>query len=329
MISFLVTEEQFKKLKSNFLLGEEFKLAESNWENFSENEKKSIVEFLQTNYPNKKNLNEAEWYNTLGDIVGIFDPSGVVDLVNGISYIKQGDNLFGFLSIVSAVPYVGDAVAKPVMGALKVGAPSAKALEGVLKTAKAGDTLKASEDLAKLTNSNKLIDVFVSGFGKIANVARGFIEKLPRPFGGLKKTILQWFDLFEKGAKSGKALNLKGAGIAAKLGKDATQIQKLEDLIQLAKDTPGLFTGYRTSKGLLSWKTVFGGMPQLIGRNKSVRALARQTKWWGGFLDWLGLGNYVGPDEVLAQMGQEDLESKVSEYQKTPEAQKYFDESFQ
>jgi hypothetical protein len=35
-------------------------------------------------------LNEA-WWNTLGDIVGIFDPTGIVDLVNGADYIRQGD----------------------------------------------------------------------------------------------------------------------------------------------------------------------------------------------------------------------------------------------
>jgi hypothetical protein len=69
-------------------------------------------------------------------------------------------------------------------------------------------------------------------------------------------------------------------------------------------------------------------MPQLIGRNKSVRALMRQTKFWAGFLDFLGLGNWVGPDEALAKMGQDKLESKMTEYQKTPEAQEYYKQSF-
>ena len=39
---------------------------------------------------NEEQLNEA-WWNTLGDIVGIFDPTGIVDVVNGIDYIRQGD----------------------------------------------------------------------------------------------------------------------------------------------------------------------------------------------------------------------------------------------
>jgi len=65
-----------------------------------------------------------------------------------------------------------------------------------------------------------------------------------------------------------------------------------------------------------------------MGRNKSVRALARQTKWWLGFLDWMGLGNFVGPDEAVAKMGQDKFESKVAQYNQTPQAQQYFKDSF-
>jgi len=63
----------------------------------------------------KNTINEAEWYNTLGDILGIFDPTGVVDFVNGISYMKQGDTVFGILSMISVFPYFGDLVAKPLL----------------------------------------------------------------------------------------------------------------------------------------------------------------------------------------------------------------------
>ena len=31
-------------------------------------------------------LQEAEWYNTVGDILGILDPTPTVDIINGISY---------------------------------------------------------------------------------------------------------------------------------------------------------------------------------------------------------------------------------------------------
>ena len=105
--------------------------------------------------------------------------------------------------------------------------------------------------------------------------------------------------------------------------------KKLEDLSKAIKSTPGVFTGYRTTKGLFSWKTVFGGMPQLMGRNKSVRALMRQSKWWLGFLDYLGLGNWVGPDELIEKLGGEEaMRQKMEEYNKTSEAEQNFQDEY-
>jgi hypothetical protein len=55
----------------------------------------------------------------------------------------------------------------------------------------------------------------------------------------------------------------------------------------------------------------------------------RKTKFWLGFLDWVGIGNFVGPDEAAAKLGgEEEMQKKIAEYQKTPEAKKYFDEDF-
>ena len=64
-------------------------------------------------------------------------------------------------------------------------------------------------------------------------------------------------------------------------------------------------------------------MPQLIGRNKSVRALMRKSKWWLGFLDYIGIGNFVGPDEMLSKIGEEKMIDKMKEYNDTEEAKKY------
>ena len=118
MPNYIIDGEQLQLISDRVSL-------EEKWNNLNDQDKSFVVEFLQATTDNKT-INESNWMNTLGDIVGIFDPTGVVDLVNGVSYISQGDNLFGFLSIVSALPNAGDLVAKPDMGALKVGAPSAK-----------------------------------------------------------------------------------------------------------------------------------------------------------------------------------------------------------
>ena len=148
----------------------------------SEKQLAFIAEQVKSN--NKEIITEAEWYNLVGDIAGIFDPTGVVDVINGISYFSQGDQLFGLLSIISAVPYAGDVVAKPVMYALKVGKPSAKALNGVMKLSKAGKSVEAGTELAKLSASGGLIGWFTTQMGKLAPKLEQLINAMP---GGVLK----------------------------------------------------------------------------------------------------------------------------------------------
>lgn len=333
MVEIIINESQYDLIKGELERQSKLKLAEDKWNNFSDEEKNFVVEFLKVAYPKKSKLLKEAWYNTLGDIVGIFDPSGVVDLVNGISYLTQGETLFGFLSIISAVPYAGDVVAKPVMGALKIGAPSAKALEAVLKTAKAGDTAKAGADLAKLAGQGGITGTFVKGLEYVGPKLKSIVERVPGGFmtSGLKNTILGWIELFAKAGKQGKLTQRAMGRLARRLPKlsPAVAAKKLEDLSKAVKSTPGVFTGYRTTKGLFSWKTVFGGMPQLMGRNKSVRALMRQSKWWLGFLDYIGLGNWVGPDELAEKLGgEENMRQKMEQYNQTPQAQQNFQDQF-
>ena len=80
----------------------------------SEEEKSRILEMHETAtnryYLNENTvITEAEWYNAVGSVIGIFDPTGLVDFINGISYLSQGDMFFGLLSMISVVPYIGDA----------------------------------------------------------------------------------------------------------------------------------------------------------------------------------------------------------------------------
>lgn len=343
MANIIINKKQSHIIKDFILKEEKFEIAKKNWEKFSKEEKKAIVEICKELYPTKSKLvKEDKWYNTLGDIVGIFDPTGVVDLVNGISYISQGDNLFGLLSIVSALPYAGDIIAKPVMGALKVGAPSAKALEGILKASKAAKTqteiAKVSNDLAVLSRQGGITGKFVEGMGFIGNKLRSVIERMPTgPLKGLKNTILQWINLFENATKIGKSARTGVSNIGKRygsMGKIADlEKKKLESLlskeIEFVKGSKGVFTGYRTPSKIFSWKTAFGGIPQIMGRNKSIRSLMRQTKWWGGFLDWLGLGNFVGPDEMIAQLGgEEEMMKKLEDYNKTETAKKLYQQDF-
>ena len=333
MAEIIIKESQLKLIKGELAKQSEMRLAEEKWNKFSDEEKEFLVEFLKAVYPKKTKLIKESWYNTLGDIVGIFDPTGVVDLVNGISYISQGENLFGFLSIISAIPYAGDLVAKPVMAALKLGKPSAKALKGILDTARAGDMAKASADLAKQAQLGGITGAFVKGVQTVGPKIKSIVERMPGGFitRGLKNTILGWIDLFSKSGSRAVKTQRDIARLSRRLPKLPKEIavKNLEKLSTAIKSSPGTFTGYRTTKGLFSWKTVFGGMPQLMGRNKSVRALMRQSKWWLGFLDYIGLGNFVGPDELSEKLGGEDaMQRKMEEYNKTPDAKKNFEDQY-
>lgn len=341
MPDFLITQKQLETISDSINNLQKFELAQENWNRFSFEEKESIVECLKFLYPENVNLiSEASWYNTLGDIVGIFDPTGVVDLVNGISYIRQGDKLFGFLSLVSAVPYIGDVVAKPLMAGLKVSAPTAKSIRDVMKLVEVGKTAEANKLFAKLVSEGGIAATFAKGISKVAGKLRGLLERVPnRLFGGLKKTIFQWMDVFENYAKNTKSIKQQGqsllkgmkgfkGGAGAVVLKKADQLKYLGELQKAIKETPGLFSGYRTTKGLLSWKTIFRGLPQLMNRNASVRALMRQSKWWLGFLDYIGIANFVGPDELKKQMGDREFESKLTDYQKNPGSEKNFRDEF-
>lgn len=333
MLKIVISENQLNLIKGELSKQTNLKLAEEKWKRFSDEEKEFVVEFLKVIHPKKSKLLKESWYNTVGDIVGIFDPTGVVDLVNGISYLSQGETLFGFLSIVSAVPYAGDLVAKPVMAALKLGKPSAKALNSVMKTAKAGDTAKAGADLAKLVETDRITNLFVKGMETIGPKLTDIVNKVPGGFmtRGLKNTILGWIDLFSKAGRQGKVAKQVTGYLAKRIPKMSPEkaVKELEKLSNAVKSSPGAFTGYRTTKGLMSWKTIFGGMPQLMGRNKSVRALMRQSKWWLGFLDYLGLGNWVGPDELVQMLGgEEEMRRMMEDYNKTSQARENFEDQF-
>ena len=292
----------------------------------TERQLRSITKKIQE----ERQLNESSGWNTFFDIVGIFDPTGVVDLGNGISYLTQGDYLFGFLSVVSAVPYLGDLAAKPLMGALKVGGPAVKGVDEALKLSKLG---KETEALAMLDNlkGTPVVGKFIESSKGWGGTLKRIVGNLP---GGLLKgfrtTLLDWISLFEKSAAGGKLIKTGAKELSSswKTLSSAEKIAELEKLKVISKDT-GLFTKFRNPNMGISSKYIFGGMPQLIGRNRSVRSLMRRSKWWLGFLDWIGLGNWVGPDEIAAKMGEEEFVRKMEQYNQTPQAKQNFSDQFQ
>ncbi len=84
------------------------------------------------------------------DIVGIFDPTGAADLASTGVSLWRGELFDAFLGAVSAVPYLGDAAAKPFKIARKYGEPAVKLVEGAVTLIRR----RTDEMMAALRNIN-------------------------------------------------------------------------------------------------------------------------------------------------------------------------------
>jgi len=325
MVNILITEEQYRSIEDRLLFENKLNLAKKNWESFSNEQKKMAKNVAETFNPgSSKILNEASWYNLVGDVLGIVDPTGIVDVVNGISYFAQGDHLFGLLSIISAIPIAGDFVAKPVMGALKIGGDATKGLKVAMKAANVGEIGKATEMLTKLSKEPGVVGKFLQSAKSWAPKVASKVEQLPGGvLKGFKKTILDYLKLLENaGVKSTRFQKNVKALLAAPTAKNLkTSIPMLQDFLKNEKVLSGL-----TKRGPLS-QIFLGGAPRLFG-NRRMRILMRQTKWWLGFLDYIGLANFVGPEELSKTMSNEDIQKKMAEYNQTNEAKEYAKQDF-
>lgn len=275
---------------------------------------------------NSQVLNE-EWWNTLGDVVGIFDPTGVVDLINGLDYIRQGDYFFGLLSMISIIPYVGDAVAKPIMGVSK-GSKTMRGVNSAMKIVKkGGSTADASKILADAGKASpmfaKLLDTSISWGGKLKQI----IDKIPggKLTGGLRKLLMDWIDLFVGVAKQRKNVGAVTANLAKRVKSadpaTATALMKTFQT-QLGKSSRTLRDYKMTDPGFMA-KYVWPGASL---RNRELTGLMRKTKFYAGLLDYLGVANFVGPEDLSKKMGEENVKQKMIEYSKTAEGQQYWKE---
>lgn len=273
-------------------------------------------------------INESEWYNTLGDIAGIFDPTGIIDLANGVSYWNQGDKLFALLSWVSVIPYVGDVLAKPVVGVLKVGGKATRAFKGAVV---AGDAVKIAET-AKVAGGPiaKMVEKAPTWGGRLLEILKTAVGKVPGIGKPLVRAVEEFVGIFTKASREIKlpsTITKGGKVISVEKGLSSLEKQKL--LKSLEKEQGKLFRGHKDVRN--SWlkymksdatlgQKMWAGVPRLFGGNPATRSLMRRTKTYLGFLDWLGFGNFVGPDELLGKIP--NAEEKWDEYSKTNEAQK-------
>jgi hypothetical protein len=268
------------------------------------------------------------------DVVGLADPTGVVDIVNGISYFTQGETLFGILSIIAAVPYAGDVVAKPVMGAMKLGSASTKTLEAALKAVSrfppgSPEYKAAIKSLDTLANSTGVVGKLLQSASSWAPKINRALDGIPLgPFKGMKNTLMDYFTLLGRaGAKSKGLQNRVKVALAAPT---PANLQRNIPVIQNYLKTSKIFDPASLSKPGFMSQVFFGGIPRIFRspEGRRLKILMQSTKWWLGFLDYIGLGNFVGPEEVIAQMGDPEFQRRLEQYQNTPQARRYFEEDF-
>jgi len=327
----ILTEAQLEKLV-NFNLTEQRKNEfQDKYDSMSDEAKEIFNELYESLYKDSKGTLSEAWYNTLGDVVGIFDPTGLVDIANGISYLYQGDTFFGMLSMISAIPYVGDLAAKPIMMAGK-GSKLIKNTNVALKMAKAGKTVEASKIIADAAKSDSLMGKLMGTVRRWAPKLKQIIDKIPggKLSSGLRNTLKDWVSLFEKvGSGTQKASAIARRAIKNPLTQKET-INTLKQMQAAVKQDSTLFRAFGGSaakglKGIKNYKA--SGVPRLFG-NKATRSLMRRTKFWAGFLDWLGVANFVGPDELKQKMGTA-FDEKMNQYAQTGEAQQNWNEDFE
>jgi len=300
------------------------------WVNYTLEEQTLVVNFLQNLYPDKKQiLKEAKWWNTVGDVLGIFDPTGVVDLINGLDYIRQGDYFYGFLSMIAVVPYVGDAVAKPIMGVSK-GSKLMKGVNEALRLSKEGNKIAAARVLENASKSKGLFSNLLKSSSKWGEKLKNAINAIPggKLTSGLRKTITDWVDLFMNAAKKSSQSKIRVGSAAKRIRNMSPQeaTQFLKTLEKSISSNTKIFKNFKPKDAGFMAKYFWpGATVGLLWRSRPLASLARRTKWYAGFLSSLGLP-FMEPDELPKQMSEEELDEKFQQYVSSPDGVKNWEE---
>jgi hypothetical protein len=331
-MNIILNESQSRLILQEKYLNEQKLIISERWANLTEEEKNLTISMIETFYPEKvKMLNEA-WWNTIGDIVGIFDPTGLVDFFNGLDYIRQGDYFFGILSMVSVIPYIGDAVAKPFMF-LSKSSRGIKSVNNAMKIVKNGGKVSdAAVILEKTAKTSPLMSKFINSSIKWGEKLSEMVKRLPtgKITSGMKKTISEWIDLFvgvaRKQRMSGKILRNHVKKIKTLNNSEATKL--LSSLEKTLGKQGRIFKGYqRTATDPTFFaKYIWPGLSVGWVRNRELTSLLRRTKLYAGFLDFMGVANFVGPEELSSKMGDQEFQNKFGEYVNSSQGQKNWGE---
>jgi hypothetical protein len=234
------------------------------------------------------------------------------------------------LSMISAIPYVGDAFAKPFLMAGR-GSKIVKDVNAGLKLVKAGKTAEAGKVISDISKSNGTMANLLSKVRQWAPKLKNMIDKIPggKLSAGLKNTLKDIISIFEKvgsGAQKGSAIARRAAKTTMTAKETETVLKQIENAVKQDGRLLRNFGGDAAKglKGIKNYK--MSGVPRLFG-NKATRSLMRRTKFWAGFLDWLGVANFVGPEELQAKMGAQ-FDEKMNQYSQTSQAKENWESEF-
>lgn len=331
-MNIILNESQSRLILQEKYLNEQKLIISERWANLTEEEKNLTISMIETFYPEKVEMLNESWWNTIGDIVGIFDPTGLVDFFNGLDYMRQGDYFFGLLSMVSVIPYIGDAVAKPIMF-LSKSSRGIKSVNNAMKVVKNGGKVSdAAVILEKTAKTSPLMSKFINSSIKWGEKLKEMVNKIPggKLSSGFKKTINEWIDLFvgvaRKQRMSGKILRNHVKKIKTLNNSEATKL--LSSLEKTLGKQGRIFKGYqRTATDPTFFaKYIWPGLSVGWVRNRELTSLLRRTKLYAGFLDFMGVANFVGPEELSSKMGDQEFQNKFGEYVNSSQGQKNWGE---
>jgi hypothetical protein len=196
MSNIVLTEPELKLKMAQIYKEEKLNQIKTIWETFDKNEKLLVFEFYKQIHPESKLLSEGKWYNWVGDILGFIPGLELVNIVNGVSYWKQGEKLYSVMSLLAGIPGMG-LILGPLKTLVKGGGATARLLKGAIA---AGDVGK----IAKLGKESSLLGKFISNVGIWGSKLMGVLAAIGRRVPFLKtmiKGVEGFVDLF-KGAKT-------------------------------------------------------------------------------------------------------------------------------
>jgi hypothetical protein len=246
----VLLEKKLRKNLEKIYIEQHSELVNEKWNRLSKEDKMIVLEMFKILNPKIKfPINEATWWNTVGDWAGMIPIIGSpIDLINGISYWRQGDKLFAILSFIGAIPVFGDLIATPIINILKMGGRSAELVKTAILTK---NSVKLAETANKIGGPvAKMVETSPKWGAQLIEVLEKTVGRFPKLGTGLVETVKEWVNVFTKAKTSTDVFKTMGRPAVRKLMQDTKFYLNLLDYLgmgnfsggpeELAKQVPDL-----------------------------------------------------------------------------------------